>query len=530
MRIIVALTLILTTHAAIWGLEADWNRDKSVDFKDFLVLSESLSRRRLVSDLEVAAARSQINQFFVEFEAAGNVAVVDERQLRELMKEGFDDNKEYVILAVAVDELAGAMEIENIRDGVVCFDGPLASGVSVRVSNCKRLQVVNLTVKANVEFSPIQSGSLKNSYGDEFGAVNVVDCDEVSFVNLTTTNERRYQHPWGIDLKPGTSDDVKNTLHAQASCALNIARSTNVTLTKPRVTSYGKSTVCVYGNSTATLTDATIKGAYFGLNIGASDVTVRGASTITSELKVMNAAGKLVPVPGGDSHAAVNLNSSYKIKTNGQEASRNSKVVLDDVTIDMTANGRPVVSGNSNNPKFVSSITLRNPTLYFQGPLQYGRYGLVGYSSRWHSIDLKLEGGRVGIDYSRKPWRTARIGSPQARLQNFVTTTATRPTAAPGLSNIGLGRFVHYQNNVDKNGQTIDRGEDRYIAVPRISNPKVDADRDGRVDIPPVPPSEHLTPVGNLVSDGLDVSTLSRDGKLVPNFDPNDPADPLLQR
>lgn len=530
MREIAALILILTTHVACWGLEADWNRDNSVNVKDFLILSEKLSRRRLVSNREIARAKSEINKFFVEFEGAGNVAVTDERQLRDLMGEGVANNKEYVILAVAIDELTGELVIENMSDGVVCFGGPMASGVSVRISNCKRLRVVNLTATANVEFSPIKTGSLKNGYGNEFGVVNVLDCDDVSFTNLETTNERVYRHPFGVDLKPGTSDDVKNTLNAQASCALNVGRSKNVRFAKLSATSFGKSTVCVFGNSTATLTDAKISGAYFGLNVGASDVTIKGKSLIKSELKVLDAAGKLVSPPGGDSHGAVNLTSSYKTKTNDQVASRNSKVVLDGVTFDMTANGRPVVSGNSNNPKFVSSITLREPTLFFQGPLEYGRYGLVGYSSRWHSIDLKLVGGRVGIDYSRKPWRTARIGGPRAKLKNLVTTTASRPTAAPRLSNKGLGRFVHYQNNVDESGQRLDAGDKRYIAIPRISNPKMDADEDGRVDVPPVPPSEHLTPVGNLVSDGLDVSKLNADGQLIPNFDPNDPADPLLQR
>ena len=347
----------------------DTNNDGFVSFLDFLVLSDNFGNQGGMTWADgdfTCDGNIDFADFLILSNAFGNqggVTIEDEAELASVQAAGWFDSTDYVILAEAVDGLANSISIQDKDNGSICFMGPIdytvSAGTNVTVDfvNCSNMEVVNLDVTGEVEYS--RHGDPTVSYDDDNGVVNVVSCTGVSFTDLKTTNVRRFVDPAQVS---------QTNLFTQSSCALNIQASTNVTVQSPSIVSNGKSTICIHGGSTGVvLNDVDVSGAYFAFNFGASNVTVNGGYVFT-DLLIENASGQIVQLP--DSHSTINLTSRYTDR-NGNIFGQNANVVIDDVEFEMKQS-RPLVSGWSLTtlaPElktlYLTTITLNRPKLRF---------------------------------------------------------------------------------------------------------------------------------------------------------------------
>lgn len=400
-----------------------------------LILATGFASAQEISD--------QATQRLIPSRDSRQIIIDSVASLQFYVKHGFPSHRAFVIRSSSVAGEIRDVTIASVQGSDFRFEGAFQD-VSLHLRDCRSVRIVGLRISNSVDFSPNRNFidrpdqeplAEKNiGYGPDYGVVNVVNCQDITFSNLIATNTKRY-------------DRTPQSLRGHSSCALNIGTANGgatdrIVFDVPTLIGYGKSVCCVHGGATnVTLSNGTARGYYFVLNVGGSDVTVNAMELINEGPGDFDAV---------DSHGPVNVTASYG-RSNGGPVARNARVVFNAVEFNMK-NGRPIVTGNADAQTsadgrfYVSHVQLNECVFRFKGPPRFGEYGLVGYDDAWFSIDLRRSGGKV-VTVGGTMVAIDSMGDSVDALIDFVTTrdTPAYPKHVADGSQPGFAKFVNYR-------------------------------------------------------------------------------------
>ena len=159
----------------------------------------------------------------------------------------------------------------------------------------------------------------QGSWSDSRGVVNIVGCNDIRISGLRATNTFQYS---------GTTAGGDN----ESSTALNVSRSKDIQIDDAQLKGLGKSVVWIHGDSTVSISDATIEAYYFCVGVGASTVSF---SNLTIH--------QFNPIFTGDKHSVFWVSSS--IRSSNNQLYKNTAITLLNTTMNLRS-GRAIVSGN----------------------------------------------------------------------------------------------------------------------------------------------------------------------------------------
>jgi hypothetical protein len=192
------------------------------------------------------------------------------------------------------------------------------------------------------------------SYRDDVGVLNFLDCENVTFCG-DVTNLREFK---------------SGDLVSESSCALNIARST-VTVRRSFLRSHGKLCLSVHSGSVVRLQGVGLSGYYMELINGGSQV--RGDDVEIYQLH-----------PDGDSHSAIWV--AHSAKAPDGKVHYNSQTTLNDVDFYMTT-GRSIVSGNGAYHA-LSGVELRNYQIF---ETEDRAFGFMPINEHYHGVRVNTD-------------------------------------------------------------------------------------------------------------------------------------------